>query len=134
MRLCFRLILASLVVTPVAVGDTAALPTLIRSPQASPYNVFGGDVALATPTACAVGVRGADGSASNQGAVDCFELKVDGWTFIERLQPIDLAAGDQFGESIAADANWLVVSGTRHDASGVDSGAVWVYRREAGLS
>ncbi|MEY2715232.1 MAG: hypothetical protein RIT24_1575 [Planctomycetota bacterium] len=133
MRLCFRLILASLVVTPVAVGDTAVLPALIRSPQASPYNVFGGDVALATPTACAVGVRGADGSASNQGAVDCFELKVDGWTFIERLQPIDLAAGDQFGESIAADANWLVVGGTRHDASGVDSGAVWVYRREAGL-
>ena len=117
----------------VASADQVMLPTGVRSPQASPYNVFGGDVALATPTACAVGVRGADGSASNQGAVDCFELKVDGWTFIERLQPIDLAAGDQFGESIAADANWLVVGGTRHDASGVDSGAVWVYRREAGL-
>ncbi len=126
-------ILAALAVSGAAAAyaDSVSLPTSVHSPQSAPFNVFGDEVALATPTMCAVGARGADGAGLNIGAVDTFDLKVDGWTFIERLQPSDLAAGDQFGESVAANGSWLAVGAARHDASGADAGAVWVYRRQA---
>lgn len=126
----FVAILAAGAVTALAAADSVVLDPALRSPQLSPYDVFGGDAVLATPALCAVGVRGADTAAPNAGAVDTFDLKDGAWTFLERLQPIGLSAGDQFGEALAADASWLAVSATRHDASGADAGAVWVYRRE----
>ncbi len=135
-------VLAVSVLAPIALAhpgggdakDSAlTLPTSVRSPQSLPYNVLGGDVALVTASTCVAGVRGADGAASNQGAVESFELQSDGWTFIERVQPTGLAAGDQFGEVVAGNAAWLAASATRHDASGADAGAVWVYHREGAL-
>ena len=123
-------VLASCALASLAFGDSVELPTLVHSPQSSPFNVLGGDLALTTPTVCVVGVRGADGLALNQGAVESFELRSDGWTYLQRLQPSELAAGDQFGEAVAGDAQWMVSSATRHDAAGVDAGAVWIYHRE----
>lgn len=130
MRSALAILSAAAAVGSVACADSIVLEPALHSPLLAPFDVFGGDVVLATPALCAVGVRGADGTALNMGAVDTFDLKDGAWTFLERLQPAGLLAGDQFGESLAADGSWLAVSATRHDASGADAGAVWVYQRE----
>jgi hypothetical protein len=130
MRSALAILSAAAAVGSVACADSIVLEPALHSPLLAPFDVFGGDVVLATPALCAVGVRGADGTALNMGAVDTFDLKDGAWTFLERLQPAGLSAGDQFGESLAADGSWLAVSATRHDASGADAGAVWVYQRE----
>jgi len=130
MRSALAILSAAAAVGSVACADSIVLEPALHSPLLAPFDVFGGDVVLATPALCAVGVRGADGAALNMGAVDTFDLKDGAWTFLERLQPAGLSAGDQFGESLAADGSWLAVSATRHDASGADAGAVWVYQRE----
>lgn len=122
-------IIASLLIVSFAHADDVLLPAMIRSPQGASHDIFGADLALASPERCFVGVRGADERASNAGAVDAFELTVSGWRFLERLAPVELAAGDQFGEVVAATADWLAVGAPRHDAAGADAGAVWLYHR-----
>jgi len=114
-------------------AQAPSLPPSVHSRLAAPFDAFGADLALWSSIYCAVGVRGADGAAMNTGAIDTFDLKEGLWTYRQRLAPVGLAAGDQFGHALAATPEWLAASATRHDASGTDSGAVWVYRRD-GLS
>lgn len=109
-------------------GDEILVTASMRSPQAVPYDVFGADVCMTAVSRCVVGVRGADTGGFNAGAVDVFDLGEGTWRFAARLTPPAVLSGDQFGEVIASHGEWLVVSSTRHDAAGVDSGAVWVFR------
>lgn len=124
---------AAATLTGAAGAQSLALTPSVHPPQSQPFDVFGTDVAMWSPIYCAVGVRGADTAASNAGAVDTFDLKEGIWTYRQRLMPLGLASGDQFGHAISATDEWLAAGATRHDASGSDAGAVWVYRRE-GLS
>ena len=45
----------------------------------------------------------------------------------------DLAAGDQFGLSVAASGDYLVVGAPYHDGFGVDAGAAFLYRLSTGV-
>jgi hypothetical protein len=43
------------------------------------------------------------------------------------IYPADGAAGDEFGRSVAISGSLLIVGSPRHDATGVDAGAAYVY-------
>lgn len=108
--------------------DNLVLQPTIASPQAAAYDVFGSDLCLNSPSMMCVGIRGADQQAVNAGAVECFVLASDGWGFAQRMIPSDLAAGDQFGESVSGNSAWLGAGAARHDAAGIDAGAVWMFK------
>src|SRR5690606_11560931 len=77
-------------------------------------------------------------SISNAGSVYVFE-KINGvWTEIQKIIPSDLRAYDQFGTSIAADGNFLVIGGS---AIGTDlnnqdvlpsAGASFIFENQGG--
>ena len=62
------------------------------------------------------------------GAVYIFERSGQTWTELTRLTPFDGDIGDRFGESVSLSRNLAIVGSPFHDASGRDSGAVYVYR------
>lgn len=130
--LCPVLLILSTLASIADGGGEYALPPLVVSPEPAPWDAFGSAVALVDRNHLAVGVRGADTRASNAGAVDLFERGAEGWSFLGRLAPADLAAGDQFGETISSGGGWMAVGASRHDARGVDSGAVWLYEADGG--
>lgn len=71
-------------------------------------------------------------SAPNHDAVYVFTF--DGGTWSESQVLTDPnGGGDGFGESLDADGDLLVVGSPRDDTAGIDSGAVHVYERTAGV-
>ena len=111
-----------------AAGDFV-LPQSLVSPSPAAYDAFGSDLAAHAGSLLFVGVRGADGQGASAGAVEIFARSAGAWSFLERPVATGLAAGDQLGESVAGNATWLVAGASRHDASGADSGAAWVFRK-----
>lgn len=121
-------ILTALTSVSLAVADDFSVVGSIVSPDAANYDAYGSDVAFANASTLCVGVRGADAQGSNAGAVDIFNLTSEGWAFIQRPTAVGLQPGDQLGEAVAGDNTWFAAGATRHDAMGVDSGAVWMFR------
>ncbi len=67
-----------------------------------------------------------------QGAVYIFERDSMGWTETQRLSPAGLEDADQFGESVVMDGQRLLVGARGDDDGGPESGAVYVFERDAG--
>ena len=124
-------ILAALASASLAAAEDFPLVGSILSPAAANYDAYGSDVAFASTTTLCVGVRGADASGFNAGAVDVFNLTSEGWDFVQRPIAIGLSAGDQLGEAVSANSAWIAAAATRHDAMGTDSGAVWMFQKGA---
>ena len=55
------------------------------------------------------------------------------WTQHQQLNPSDGALGDGFGSAVAIDGDFILVGAPGHDAAGQNRGAVYVYRRIAGV-
>ena len=121
-------ILTALTSVSLAAADDFSVVGSIVSPDAANYDAYGSDVAFANAATLCVGVRGADAQGSNAGAVDIFNLTSEGWAFIQRPTAVGLQPGDQLGEAVAGNNTWFAAGATRHDAMGVDSGAVWMFR------
>lgn len=101
---------------------------------ASPFHAedtLGGSVALKNDIAM-IGAMRRDEKGTDSGAVVSFERDSDIWTQEQIFTAPDATAGDAFGQSIALTDTYLVIGAPRHDASGVDSGAAYIYRRDNG--
>jgi hypothetical protein len=105
------------------------LPESVGSTAPAAYDAFGSDVAVHGGGTLVVGVRGADVQGANAGAIEIFGRAGGAWSFVARPAATGLAAGDQLGESVAVTADWIIAGGPRHDTSGADAGAAWVFRR-----
>ena len=125
-------IISVLFLSPVAfaTGDFV-LPQSVQSSSPAAYDVFGSDIAMHAGSLMFVGVRGADAQGANAGAVEIFQRSAGAWSFLERPIATGLAAGDQLGESVAGNASWIIAGASRHDASGADAGAAWVFKKGA---
>lgn len=69
------------------------------------------------------------------GAVYVFERSQGGenaWGQTAKLLPSDSSTSDWFGESVSVSGNTIVVGAPWADASGTNSGAVYVFERDAG--
>lgn len=78
----------------------------------------------------AVGVPLADLNGTDRGEVQLFTRNVNGnWSFLQSLQPANVANNDQFGQTISIDSNYLAVAAPYQDVSGsVNAGAVYLYQ------
>ncbi|PCI07764.1 hypothetical protein COB72_09600 [bacterium] len=94
---------------------------------------YGVSVAISGNTAVVGAIDAQQPNGVATGSAYVYE-RIDGvWTFHTQLSPFDLAAGDQFGRSVAIDEHVIVVSAVADDDFGNDSGSVFVYQRFAGF-
>ena len=93
---------------------------------------FGASVSLSkTVTGTATGVVvavGSPGLENEQGSVFIFRESSGVLSQEQKVEADDGAAGDGFGESLSLHGDVLVVGSAGHSASGIHSGAVYVYR------
>ena len=83
---------------------------------------FGQSVAIQGGTA----VVGAP-SAAGGGAAYVFTRSGDAWSQTGKLVPSDLAAGDEFGQSVAIDGSTIVVGAPSDDATVSNQGSAYVF-------
>ena len=70
------------------------------------------------------------GGDNKVGAVYVFAFEVDGWASPQRIAASDGKAKDVFGNAVATDGNYLVISVVQKTVEGVDfAGSVYVYKR-----
>jgi len=71
------------------------------------------------------------GEPLSYGAVFVFELQAGAWVQTQMLAAPDGRPGDAFGSAVALQGDVLLVGAPWHDQTGHDSGAVYLYRRDA---
>ncbi len=97
-------------------------------------NKFGGAVSLSGGTAV-IGAEWDNGNGARSGAAYVFDqddLNPDDWNEVVKLAPNDGAAGDYFGISSTVSGDVAVIGAWQDDDSGIASGSVYVFRRDAG--
>jgi hypothetical protein len=124
-----------------AAGVVAALATMVAAgadfawdPEATfdppePTDSYGRAVALDAPT-LVTGAPSDDTLLANAGAVWIHTRDDEGtWSFVVKLNAGDAAAGDQFGSSVAVEADTLVAGAPFADGG---EGAAYVFNRSPG--
>ncbi len=91
---------------------------------------FGGAVAVSGDYII-VGAHWDAGSGQQSGAVYIYRWTGSQWTQQTRIVPDDVGEGDEFGFSVAADGDRIVIGTHFDDVLGTDSGSAYVYRRVA---
>ena len=93
---------------------------------------FGHDVQIQGRTAAIAAVADGEG-ALGAGAVFIFrETEDERWIQRQKLISPDIENWDSFGDAIALDGPWLAVGTPHDDHAGNSTGAVYMYRRQAG--
>jgi hypothetical protein len=92
-------------------------------------DTLGGNVALNNDVAM-LGIMKRDDKGKDSGAVVSFERQQNTWKQTQVFTAPDAKPGDAFGQSIALTDKILVIGAPRNDASGKDSGAAYIYKRE----
>ncbi len=97
----------------------------------APGDQFGRSVALTADTAV-IGACGDDDKGVNSGAAYVYTRGAAGiWTLQAKLTATDDAPGDRFGFSVALAGDTAVIGAFGDDDKGVNSGAAYVYTRDA---
>ncbi|TWT55028.1 hypothetical protein Pla22_26820 [Rubripirellula amarantea] len=94
-------------------------------------DLFGRSVDIDRDT-IVVGASTADPLGASSGAANVYnrdEGGQDNWGQIKKLTGSTQGAGDRFGQSVAIDNATIVVGAFRNDDQGIDSGAVYVFKR-----
>jgi hypothetical protein len=149
--LTHRLVPALLVAATLAPGLSAAPDTLAQEAYLKAVNstngavnAFGGAIALDGDTLVvaqpgddsdAAGVNGDpfNSGAPNSGAVFVFVRSGGTWVQQAYIKPANGWPDDTFGSSVAIDGDTLVVGAIGDDSSATNSGAVYVFKRTAGV-
>ena len=103
----------------------------LTASDGAPGNRFGSRVAISGST-IVVGALGNDHAGLFSGAVYVYQWDGSKWEEKQRLVANDAAAGDRFGQAVAVANDRIVVSASRADAAGTNSGAVYVFHPTAG--
>lgn len=87
----------------------------------------------AAGTVAAVGAPDDDATHSNQGSVYVFRKNGAVWSQEAKLVASDPAANDGFGGAVAVKDDAILVGASSKDGAGVDSGAVYVFRKSGAV-
>lgn len=130
-------LLFSLFISPAALGQAATALVcepqpwnhrfVFESPNPVNENYFGFDVALEGDVA-AVGDPRNDTLALDAGSVFIYRFDGTNWNQEALLTAPDGARGDQFGLALAMDGNSLAIGAPTHNGSGLNAGAVYLFR------
>lgn len=104
----------------------------LMASDAAPSDEFGASVALAGDVAL-VGAPGVDDLGQDSGAAYVFRRQAGVWTEEAKLLPLNGAAGDAFGTSVAILGDIAVVGAPDADKNGAGSGTVYVFTAQAGV-
>ena len=77
-----------------------------------------------------VGAPGDDGFGRLSGSAYIFKHEGSGWVKQAKLAGNDTAAYDFFGDSVAIDGNFCIVSAVGNDAAGPESGSAYIFKRD----
>ena len=97
---------------------------------------FGTGVALSGDGRIAlIGAYTDDANGLNAGSAYVLNLKRNSWIEVQKLEPNDVAPGQQFGRSVAitADGSLAVIGAWKDDDGGSDAGAAYVFVNEGSL-
>jgi hypothetical protein len=95
-------------------------------------DVFGSSVAIDGNCAI-VGAHWHDANGTNSGSAYVFQCSGSTWSQTQKLVPLDGAAHDYFGFSVAIGGDYAVIGAKGDDANGFDSGSAYVFRYSEGL-
>ena len=116
-------------VTRIAVGDSVAslqMPHVILPSDSSAYDAAGWSVALEADVHV-LGVRGKDNGGVNRGAVYIHRRQGGGWIQSQKLTPNIPVDREEFGYSIAASGNLIVVGAPQSNRDANDGGSAWIF-------
>lgn len=115
-------------------GNWGLVATLTAPLPAQNLSYFGRSVTISGDTV-AVGARFRDVDSIDDGAVYVFERDLGGaeaWGLAASLDADDGSLGDLFGFDVDLDGDVLVVGADWADAPQIDSGAAYIFERDAG--
>ncbi|MDP3064196.1 MAG: PKD domain-containing protein [Chloroflexota bacterium] len=95
-------------------------------------DMFGGAVAANGNTAV-IGAPFADAAGQDSGAAYVFSGNGGSWTQEAKLVPVDAAAADIFGYSVAVEGDMAAVGSVNDDDKGLNSGSVYLFQRSSGV-
>lgn len=104
----------------------------LYAPDANTDDRFGVSVAIEGNIAV-IGAYRADSNDLDSGAAYVFELSDAGWIQKQKLIPSDGNDDDNFGRSVAVEANTIVVGSHLDDDAGPDSGSAYIFTRSGNL-
>jgi hypothetical protein len=99
----------------------------LSAPDAAASDHFGGAVAI-DGGRIVIGAPEDDDRGSNSGSAYVYRFDGAEWALETKLHAEDALAGDAFGSQVALRGDRAVVAAPRRDASGTDSGAVYIFR------
>ncbi|MFM9997032.1 MAG: FG-GAP repeat protein [Phycisphaerales bacterium] len=112
-------------------GSSWTQEARLVAPDPEPNARFGTSVGMGT-NRCVVGAFWRDAAGTDSGSAYVFKRTNAGWTVDATLLPAGLAAGDNFGLTVAMSGNEVVVGAQGADtALGSDTGAAYVFQRSA---
>lgn len=95
-------------------------------------DIFGVRVALSHNTALISARRDdIEGVGIDAGSVYVFERNGGEWTQKSKLTSPDGAADDRFGRAVALNKDTAIISAMNHDSNGINTGAIYVYKKES---
>ena len=115
---------------------TAELVAHDRKPNTGQAG-FGYDVSISAPPGrriadyAIIGAPGDDGAAENAGAAYIYAFNSPHWQQEVKLTAADAAKGDAFGYVVSIDGTTAVVGAPKDDDTGSNSGAVYLFVRDA---
>lgn len=115
---------------------TAELTAHDRKPNTGQAG-FGYDVSISAPPGrrqadyAIIGAPGDDGAAENAGAAYIYAFNSPHWQQEVKLTAADAAKGDAFGYVVSIDGTTAVVGAPKDDDTGSNSGAVYLFVRDA---
>ncbi|KAL9185634.1 hypothetical protein ACHAXT_003411 [Thalassiosira profunda] len=111
-------------------GDTWTYQAKLAADDAGDHDFFGGDVAVHGDTAIVSATWDDDGG-DDSGAVYVFERDASGaWSQQSKLLAPDSESYDNFGNSVAIDADTIVIGAFWDDDVHMDQGAAYVWERD----
>jgi hypothetical protein len=103
----------------------------IMAADAQPADMFGEAVAISGDRAI-VGARFEDSAGTDAGAAYIFERDASGnWSEVAKLMASDAEQIDWFGYAVAIDGSYAIVGAYREDTGGPDTGAAYIFERDA---
>jgi hypothetical protein len=95
-------------------------------------DLFGSSVDICNDVAI-VGAKWDNDNGDNSGSVYIFKNSISGWVEEAKLTSSDGYPSDLFGESVAIDENYVIISSPRDDDYGIDSGSAYIFKWEGNL-
>ncbi len=93
---------------------------------------FGYSVSLSGDRAL-IGAHYDDDNGEASGSAYLFDFVDKDWIQVEKLLPVDGAAGDNFGHSVSQSGNRALIGALYDDDNGPNSGSAYLFNRPAGL-